>query len=72
MMWTIDDLEDGAVLCFDCGEDMRATHFGKMSCPLVYAYGCRGALLAGNCRDIQYVLEMPDFPMLSVVGSSLM
>ena len=66
MMRTIDDLEDRAVLCFDCGEDMRPAHFGKMSCPLVYAHGCRGTLLAGNCRDTQYVLEMPDFPMFAV------
>ena len=65
-MRTIDDLEDRAALCFDCGEDMRPAHFGKMSCPLVYAHGCRGTLLAGNCRDTQYVLEMPDFPMFAV------
>lgn len=65
MMRTVEELEDGAVLCFDCGGDMQPAHFGEMSCQLAYAHGCRGMLLAGNCRDTQYVLKMPDFPMFS-------
>ena len=55
----------GVVLCFDCGGDMQPAHFGEMSCQLAYSHGCRGMLLAGNCRDTQYVLKMPDFPMFS-------
>ena len=51
------------MLCFDCGGDMQPAHFGEMSCQLAYAHGCRGMLLAGNCRDTQYVLKMADFPM---------
>ena len=39
--------------------------FGEMSCQLAYSHGCRGMLLAGNCRDTQYVLKMEDFPMFS-------
>ena len=65
MMRTLADLEDGSVLCFDCGGDMQPAHFGEMSCQLAYAHGCRGMLLAGNCRDTQYVLKMSDFPMYS-------
>ncbi len=65
MMAAIDTLEDGTVLCFDCGGDMQPAHFGEMSCQLAYAHGCRGMLLAGNCRDTQYVLKMPDFPIFS-------
>ncbi|MBO0777890.1 MAG: RraA family protein [Ktedonobacteraceae bacterium] len=65
MMDTISALEDGTVLCFDCGGDMQPAHFGEMSCQLAYAHGCRGMLLAGNCRDTQYVLKMPDFPLFS-------
>ena len=65
MMRTVEELEDGTVLCFDCGGDMQPAHFGEMSCQLAYAHGCRGMLLAGNCRDTQYVLKMPDFPMYS-------
>ena len=65
MMATIAALEDGTVLCFDCGGDMQPAHFGEMSCQLAYAHGCRGMLLAGNCRDTQYVLKMPDFPIFS-------
>jgi len=65
MMRTIDNLEDGTVLCFDCGGDMQPAHSGEMSCQLAYAHGCRGMLLAGNCRDTQYVLKMPDFPMFT-------
>ncbi|MDP6777070.1 MAG: RraA family protein [Candidatus Latescibacteria bacterium] len=65
MMRTIEELEGGSVLCFDCGGDMQPAHFGEMSCQLAYAHGCRGMLLAGNCRDTQYVLKMPDFPMFS-------
>ena len=65
MMRTVEELEDGTVLCFDCGGDMQPAHFGEMSCHLAYAHGCRGMLLAGNCRDTQYVLKMPDFPMFT-------
>lgn len=65
MMRTVAGLADGTVLCFDCGGDMQPAHFGEMSCQLAYSHGCRGMLLAGNCRDTQYVLKMPDFPMFS-------
>jgi len=65
MMRTVAETEDGSVLCFDCGGDLQPAHFGEMSCQLAYAHGCRGMLLAGNCRDTQYVLQMPDFPMFS-------
>jgi regulator of RNase E activity RraA len=65
MMRAVAAAEAGVVLCFDCGEDMQPAHFGEMSCQLAYAHGCRGMLLAGNCRDTQYVLKMPDFPMFS-------
>jgi 4-hydroxy-4-methyl-2-oxoglutarate aldolase len=63
MMRAVANSEPGSVLCFDCGGDMQPAHFGEMSCQLAYAHGCRGMLLAGNCRDTQYVLKMPDFPM---------
>lgn len=63
MMRAIADHEDGTILCFDCGGDMQPAHFGEMSCQLAYAHGCRGMLLAGNCRDTQYVLQMPDYPI---------
>ncbi|HEX4212110.1 MAG TPA: RraA family protein [Candidatus Dormibacteraeota bacterium] len=65
MMQTIAERADGTVLCFDCGGDMQPAHFGEMSCHLAYSHGCRGMLLAGNCRDTQYILKMPDFPMFS-------
>jgi 4-hydroxy-4-methyl-2-oxoglutarate aldolase len=65
MMRTVDAREDGTVLCFDTGHDMQPAHFGEMSCQLAYAHGCRGMLLAGNCRDTEYVLRMPDFPVYS-------
>jgi len=65
MMRVLAESEPGVVLCFDCGEDMQPAHFGEMSCQTAYAHGCRGMLLAGNCRDTQYVLKMPDFPMFS-------
>jgi len=65
MMRAVAEGEDGCVLCFDCGGDLQPAHFGEMSCQLAHAHGCRGMLLAGNCRDTQYVLKMPDFPMFS-------
>jgi len=65
MMRAVASSEPGSVLCFDCGGDMQPAHFGEMSCQLAYAHGCRGMLLAGNCRDTQYVLKMPDFPMFT-------
>jgi regulator of RNase E activity RraA len=34
-----------------------------MSCQLARAYGCRGLLLAGYCRDTRYVAQMADFPV---------
>jgi 4-hydroxy-4-methyl-2-oxoglutarate aldolase len=65
MMRTVAAREDGTVLCFDTGGDRQPAHFGEMSCQLAYAHGCRGMVLAGNCRDTQYVLAMPDFPVYS-------
>jgi 4-hydroxy-4-methyl-2-oxoglutarate aldolase len=65
MMRTIAERDDGTVLCFDTGRDMQPAHFGEMSCQLAYSHGCRGMLLAGNCRDTQYVLQMDDFPVFS-------
>jgi regulator of RNase E activity RraA len=65
MMRAVAESSPGSILCFDCGGDLQPAHFGEMSCQLAYAHGCRGMLLAGNCRDTQYVLKMPDFPMFS-------
>jgi 4-hydroxy-4-methyl-2-oxoglutarate aldolase len=65
MMRAVEDAEDGSILCFDCGGDMQPAHFGEMSCQVAYAHGCRGMLIAGNCRDTQYVLKMADFPLFS-------
>jgi 4-hydroxy-4-methyl-2-oxoglutarate aldolase len=65
MMRAVANSSPGSILCFDCGGDMQPAHFGEMSCQLAFAHGCRGMLLAGNCRDTQYVLKMPDFPMFS-------
>jgi 4-hydroxy-4-methyl-2-oxoglutarate aldolase len=65
MMRAVAEADPGVILCFDCGNDMQPAHFGEMSCQLAYAHGCRGMLLAGNCRDTQYVLKMPDFPMFT-------
>lgn len=65
MMRAVAESEPGSILCFDCGGDMQPAHFGEMSCQVAYAHGCRGMLLAGNCRDTQYVLKMDDFPMFS-------
>ncbi|MHB1296556.1 MAG: RraA family protein [Anaerolineae bacterium] len=65
MMRAVAESEPGSVLCFDCGGDMQPAQFGEMSCQLAYSHGCRGLLLAGNCRDTQYVLKMSDFPVFS-------
>src|SRR5579883_2342845 len=65
MMKTVEAMDSGTILCFDCGGDMQPAHFGEMSCQVAYAHGCRGMLLAGNCRDTQYVLKMDDFPIFS-------
>jgi 4-hydroxy-4-methyl-2-oxoglutarate aldolase len=65
MMEAVAANEAGTILCFDCGGDMQPAHFGEMSCQLAYVHGCRGMLLAGNCRDTQYVLKMPEFPLFS-------
>jgi regulator of RNase E activity RraA len=65
MMRTVESKPDGTVLCFDCGGDRQPAQFGEMSCQLAYSHGCRGMLLAGNCRDTQYVSEMDEFPLYS-------
>lgn len=65
MMRMVAQSAPGSVLCFDCGGDMQPAHFGEMSCQLAYAHGCRGMLIAGNCRDTQYVLKMADFPLFT-------
>jgi regulator of RNase E activity RraA len=65
MMRMVASSPPGSVLCFDCGGDMQPAHFGEMSCQLAYAHGCRGMLIAGNCRDTRYIRRMPDFPMFT-------
>jgi regulator of RNase E activity RraA len=65
MMRAVAQSAPGSVLCFDCGGDMQPAHFGEMSCQLAYAHGCRGMLIAGNCRDTQYILKMTDFPIFT-------
>jgi 4-hydroxy-4-methyl-2-oxoglutarate aldolase len=65
MMRTVAESKPGSILVFDCGGDMQPAHFGEMSCQVAYAHGCRGMLISGNCRDTQYVLKMPDFPIFS-------
>lgn len=65
MMQAVADAEPGIVLCFDCGGDLQPAQFGEMSCQLAFSHGCRGMLLAGNCRDTQYILKMEDFPLFS-------
>jgi 4-hydroxy-4-methyl-2-oxoglutarate aldolase len=65
MMQAVADARPGIVLCFDCGGDLQPAQFGEMSCQLAFAHGCRGMLLAGNCRDTQYILKMEDFPLFS-------
>ncbi len=65
MMQAIAAAEDGVILCYDTGGDMRIGHAGEMTCQLAYAQGCRGMLVAGNLRDTQYIIKMPDFPVFS-------
>ncbi len=65
MMRMVDQSPDGCILCFDCGGDMQPAHFGEMSCQLAYSHGCRGMLIAGNCRDTRYVKKMKEFPVFS-------
>src|SRR5262245_8331598 len=65
MMRCVAESNPGSVLVFDCGGDMQTAYFGEMSCQVAYAHGCRGMLIAGNCRDTQYVLKMADFPMFT-------
>src|SRR5512138_2765927 len=65
MMRAVAESAPGSILCFDCGGDLQPAHFGEMSCQVAFAHGCRGMLIAGNCRDTQYVLKMPDFPIFS-------
>jgi len=66
MMRTVAESKPGSILVFDCGGDLQPAHFGEMSCQVAHAHGCRGMLIAGNCRDTQYVLKMPDFPIFSL------
>jgi 4-hydroxy-4-methyl-2-oxoglutarate aldolase len=65
MMRTIAAAEDGVVVCYDCGGDQRIGHCGEMTCQLARAQGARGILMAGNLRDSQYIIKMPDFPVFS-------
>ena len=66
MMRTVEEKEDGTVLCFDAGGDMQPAHFGEMSCQLAYSHGCRGMLCAGTVRDTQYVRKMEEFPIYTL------
>lgn len=66
MMRTVEDKEDGSILCFDTGGDMQPAHFGEMSCTLAKAHGARGMLCAGNVRDTRYIAELEDFPVYTL------
>ena len=66
LMRTVEEKEDGTVLCFDTGGDMQPAHFGEMSCQLAYSHGSRGMLCAGNVRDTQYVKQMDEFPIYTM------
>ena len=66
MMRTVEEQEDGSILCFDAGGDMQPAHFGEMSCQLAYSHGCRGMLCGGNVRDTQYVRKMDEFPIYTL------
>ncbi|WP_123536776.1 RraA family protein [Halosimplex salinum] len=63
LMRTVEEAEDGSVLCFDTGGDAQPAHFGEMSCTLAKAHGARGMLCAGNVRDTRYIRELDDFPV---------
>jgi regulator of RNase E activity RraA len=65
MMRAVTESAPGSILCFDCGGDMQPAQFGEMSCQIAFSHGCRGLLVAGNVRDTQYILKMPDFPVYS-------
>jgi regulator of RNase E activity RraA len=65
MMRAIAAAEDGVVVCYDCGGDERIGHCGEMTCQLALAQGARGMLMAGNLRDSQFIIKMPDFPVFS-------
>jgi 4-hydroxy-4-methyl-2-oxoglutarate aldolase len=65
MMQAIAAAEDGVVVCYDCGGDERIGHCGEMTCQLALAQGARGILMAGNLRDSQFIIRMPDFPVFS-------
>lgn len=66
MIRTVEEKEDGTILCFDTGGDMQPAHFGEMSCQLAYAHGARGMVCAGNVRDTQYVRKMDEFPVYTL------
>ncbi|RMD80396.1 MAG: RraA family protein [Lentisphaerae bacterium] len=63
LMTTITQHSPGCILCYDCGGDLQAGHFGEMSSQLARAHGAYGLLIAGNCRDTRYVMQMENWPV---------
>lgn len=44
--------------------DQRAAHLGELSVTSIKARGCRGAIIDGGVRDVEYILR-EDFPVWS-------
>jgi len=43
--------------------DERASHLGELTSTALKAGGCRGAVIDGGCRDIDYILRLGGFPV---------
>ena len=56
------EFTDGCVQVIDTGADDTVAHFGDISGKIARKFGCRGAIVDGNTRDV-YLLEDDLFPI---------
>lgn len=52
-----------SVLMYDTNDD-RAAHIGELSVTSLQSRGCRGAVVDGGARDVNYILDR-DFPVFA-------
>lgn len=57
------EVPKGSVL-INTPNDDRAAHMGELSATALKARGCRGAIIDGGARDVEYILDI-NFPVFS-------
>jgi 4-hydroxy-4-methyl-2-oxoglutarate aldolase len=59
----LDTVPESSVIVYETSDE-EAAHLGELSATALQVRGCRGAVIDGGVRDVEYILEQ-DFPVFS-------